>query len=255
VQVDLGSVQPVRHVTVALGSTAIGAGYQVKLSSDGANWSTAATVAAGRGGRGGFGGGFGPVPPASFEMDGRARHVRIEFANNTASVRELSVYSARHEPDYYDVTYKYRLRWNDVGYEPGELKVVAYKAGAKIGEKAMRTAGAPASIRLTPDRAAVTATGEDLSFILVEAVDAQGNVAPLADNLVQFELQGPGEIAGIDNGDQVSLDPLQDNQHKLFFGKAMLIVRAREGQAGKIQVTARSQGLNAGSTTLTAVSK
>jgi beta-galactosidase len=116
----------------------------------------------------------------------------------------------------------------------------------------MRTAGPPASIRLTPDRTALAATGEDLSFILVEALDAQGNLAPLADNLVQFDVEGPGEIAGIDNGDQVSLDSFQGSRHKLFYGKATLIVRTREGQSGNIGITARSPGLNAGTAALTA---
>ncbi len=194
--------------------------------------------------------------PANLETDARARFVRIEFAQlpegAAASIRELNVYSNSFQPEYYDVSYKYRLRWDDVTYAPGELRVVAYKGSTRIGEKVMRTAGPPASIRLTPDRTAIAATGEDLSFILVEALDAQGNLAPLADNLVQFDVQGPGEIAGIDNGDQLSLDSFQDPQHELFYGKAMLIVRTKEGQAGKIQITARSQGLTAGAAALTA---
>jgi len=171
--------------------------------------------------------------------------------NAAASIRELSVYAATYVPEYYDVTYKYRLRWDDVTYEPGELKAVAYKGGAKIGEQAIRTAGPAASIRLTPDHTTLAATGEDLSYILVEALDAQGNLAPLAENLVQFEVQGPGEIAGIDNGDELSLASFQDSRHKLFYGKAMLIVRAKEGQPGRIQIAARSQGLNAGAAALT----
>jgi beta-galactosidase len=317
-QVDLGAVQPVQQIDLTLGSTASGAGYLVKLSSDGANWTTAATVEvrapfAGRGGRGGAGapgapgaaaaggrggagapgapggaggrggpvagtpgapgapgaaaggrggagagGGMGGGASASaIETDARARYVRIEFTaltDNTAaaSIRELSVYGARYVPDYYDVTYKYRLRWDDVVYEPGELKAVAYKGGAKIGEQSMRTAGAPASIRLTPDRTTLAATGEDLSYIMVEALDEQGNPNPLADNLVQFDVQGPGEIAGIDNGDELSLASFQDSQHKLFYGKAMLIIRTKEGQTGSIRITARSQGLTAGTTALTA---
>jgi beta-galactosidase len=68
-------------------------------------------------------------------------------------------------------------------------------------------------------------------------------------------VQGPGEIAGIDNGDQVSLDSFQDSRHQLFYGKATLIVRTKEGQSGKIQITARSQGLNAGTAALTAASR
>jgi beta-galactosidase len=163
----------------------------------------------------------------------------------------VGVYGARYVAEYYDVTYKYRLRWDDVTYEPGELKVVAYKGAAKIGEESMRTAGPPAAIRLTPDRTKLAGTGEDLSYVLVEALDAKGNPAPLADNLVQFEIQGPGEIVGIDNGDQTSYESFQAPQHKLFFGKAMLIVRAKEGQGGEIKVTAKSQGLSQAVSSLT----
>lgn len=277
---------------VTLGVEASGAGYQVKVSSDGAAWTTVATVAArvggpGRGGRGpaagagapgvagrgglgaaagaavalqggrgggGFGGGS--AEPASVETDARGQYVRVEFTdlpnNGEASVREIGVYQARRFAAYYDVTYQYRLRWDDVTYQPGELKAVAYKNGAKIGESVMRTAGPPASIRLTPDRTALAATGEDLSYVLVEAVDAQGNPAPLADNLVEFELQGPGEIAGVDNGDQTSYESFQGGRHWLFFGKAMLIVRTKEGQSGRILVTAGAQGLKAGTAALTA---
>ncbi len=257
-QVDLGAVQAVEQMDLTLGPTAAGAGYDVKISSDGAAWTTAATVAArtGRGGRGPTGG---PVEPSSFETDARARYVRVQFAappiDGAASIRELAVYGSRHVAEYYDVTYKYRLRWDDVTYEPGELKAVAYKGGVKIGEQVMRTSGPPASIRLTPDRATLAASGEDLSYVLVEAVDAQGNPAPLADNLVQFDVQGPSEIAGIDNGDQTSLESFQGTQHHLFYGKAMLIVRTKEGQSGKIQVTARSQGLKDGTAALTTAAK
>jgi beta-galactosidase len=259
-QVDLGAVQPVRHVLLTLGAGAAAAGYQIQLSRDGASWSTAATVPArapraGRGGAAFAGGPGGAALPASFELDDQARYVRVEFTqvpeNAAAAVRELGVYASRYEPEYYDVTYKYRLRWNDVVYQPGELRVVAYKKGVKIGEATVRTAGPPAALRLTPDRTKLAPSGEDLSFILVEALDAQGNPQPLADNLVVFDVQGAGEIAGIDNGDQVSLDPFHDNQHRLFYGKAMLIVRTKEGQAGKIQITARSEGLKAATATLT----
>jgi beta-galactosidase len=205
-------------------------------------------------GAGGFGG---RTPePASLETEARGRYVRIEFTQlpneGAASVREVAVYQARCVAPYYDVTYKYRLRWDDVTYEPGELKAVAYKKGSKIGEKVMRTAGPPASIRLTPDRTSLAATGEDLSFILVEAMDAQGNPAPLANDLVQFEVRGPGEIAGIDNGDQTSYELFQDSEHKLFYGKATLIVRAKEGQAGKIRVRATAQGLKPATSELAA---
>ncbi len=125
--------------------------------------------------------------------------MRIEFAElrggTWASIREFGVYPEKVESDYYAVTYKYRLRWNDVVYEPGELKAVAYKDGKKIGQTVMRTAGKPAAIRLTPDRGYLAATGEDLCYILVEALDDKGTLCPLANNSVRFEVEGPAEIA------------------------------------------------------------
>jgi hypothetical protein len=278
-QVDLGAAQPVKQVDVTLGSKAAGAGYVVEVSSDGKTWTTVAKVAArapmpGRGGqrgetgagappagagRGGpmmAGGGFGgSQEPASLEMDARARFVRVMFTDlpngGTASLRELALYRAPRVAPYFDVTYKYRLRWDDVVYEPGELKAIAYKGATRIGEEVVKTAGPIASIRLTPDRAALSATGEDLSFILVEAVDAQGNLCPLAGNSLQFQVQGPGEIAGIDNGDPTSYESFVDDRHKLFFGKAMLIVRTRDGETGRIEVTATAPGLKPGMAALT----
>ena len=107
----------------------------------------------------------------------------------------------------------------------------------------MRTAGKPAKIRLTPDRRELAATGEDLCYILVEALDADGTLCPLADNSVRFEVQGPAEIAGVGNGNPLSLEPFHADSRKLFYGKAMLILRTIDGKAGKVRITAESEGL------------
>jgi beta-galactosidase len=146
---------------------------------------------------------------------------------------------------YYGAIDKYRLCFNDVNYEPGELRAVAYKDGKEIGQEVMRTAGEPAKIRLIPDRREILATGEDLSYILVEAVDSNSVPCPLADNLIKFKIDGPGEIAGIDNGNPLSLEPFQNAEHKLFYGKAMLILRSKE-QGGNIRIMADSDGLQPG---------
>lgn len=143
---------------------------------------------------------------------------------------------------FYGAVGKYRLRWMDVAYEPGELKAVAYKGDSKIGEAVMRTASAPAAIRLTPDRTQLAATGEDLSYILVEALDEKGTVCPLADNKIAFTVEGPARIAAVGNGDPMSLDIFTDNTHPLFFGRAMLILRT-DLASGLVKVTAASDGL------------
>jgi beta-galactosidase len=169
----------------------------------------------------------------------------VELFLNGKSIGRRTKIKEITDSSYYAVTDKYRLRFNEVIYEPGELKAVAYKDGKEIGQAIMRTAGAPAAIRLTPDREQLSATGEDLCYILVEAVDEKGTPCPLADNLVHFKVDGPAEIAGVGNGNPLSLEPFQADSRKLFYGKAMLILRTAEGQGGKVSVTAESNGLPA----------
>ena len=77
---------------------------------------------------------------------------------------------------------KYRIGFYDVNYEPGELKAVAYKDGKEIGQAIMKTAGEPASLRMTPDRKELAATGDDLCYLLIEAVDANGTAMSFGGN-------------------------------------------------------------------------
>lgn len=109
----------------------------------------------------------------------------------------------------------------------------------------MRTASAPAAIRLTPDRTQLDATGEDLSYILVEALDDKGTLCPLADNEIAFTVEGPARLAAAGNGDPMSLAVFTDSTHPLFFGRALLIVRSDFGKSGTVKVTATSEGLKA----------
>jgi beta-galactosidase len=138
---------------------------------------------------------------------------------------------------------RYALRWLNVPYEPGELKAVAYKNGHKLGHAVMRTAGEPAKLRLAPDRKSLRADGEDLSYVLVEATDQDGNLCPLAMNHVKFRIEGPATIAGVGNGDHHFPAEFDADHVPLFYGKAMLIVRAAETKRGSIRVTATSEGL------------
>ncbi|MGD0537392.1 MAG: glycoside hydrolase family 2 TIM barrel-domain containing protein [Verrucomicrobiota bacterium] len=145
---------------------------------------------------------------------------------------------------------RYALRWLDVPYEPGELKAIAYQNGRQLGSAIMRTAGEPAKLRLTPDRTSLAADGDDLSFVLVEALDKDGNLCPLAMNDVRFSLEGPANIAGVGNGDHHFPGEFVADHVTLFYGKAMLIVRASEGQGGAIHLSAASAGLPAANASL-----
>jgi len=137
---------------------------------------------------------------------------------------------------------RFRLMWNEVVYEPGELKAVAYKEGKIIGEQLMKTAGEPYILKLTPDRKVINSNGKDLSYILIEAVDKNGNVCPLATNNIEIKINGAAKIAGIGNGNPQSMASFKSNSVQLFYGKAMLIVGA-EFSKGNVMVEATSKGL------------
>ena len=139
--------------------------------------------------------------------------------------------------------YEYRLRWNDVIYQPGELKVVAYKAGRKWATDTVKTTGAPAKLALTADRAKIAADGQDLSFITVAVTDKNGQPVPRAKNHIKFELSGPGEIVATDNGDATSFEPFQAPERNAYNGLALVIVRAQPGQTGTLILKAESPDL------------
>ena len=131
--------------------------------------------------------------------------------------------------------------WN-VTFEPGTVKVVARKNGIETASQEIHTAGEPAQIRLTPDRATIKSNGTDLSFVTVEILDKDGNLCPNAENLVEFSIDGKGFIAGVDNGSPISLERFKDNKRKAFYGKCLVVLQ-NNGSKGKIKLKAVSEGL------------
>ena len=142
--------------------------------------------------------------------------------------------------------YEYRLRWDDVRYEPGTLKVVTYKNGRRWATDVVRTAGNPAQLEVRPDRAKIRDDGRDLSFVTVRVVDTHGVLAPRADNMVTFTISGPGEIVATDNGDPRSFEPFPSHRRPAFNGLCLVIVRSIPGLPGRIVVRATSRGLASG---------
>jgi beta-galactosidase len=139
--------------------------------------------------------------------------------------------------------YEYRLRWDDVKYEPGELKVVAYKNGKKWAEDVVKTTGKPARLQASADRNKIRADGKDLAFITVRVTDKTGLTVPRANNPIKFEIEGPGEIVATDNGDPTNLVPFPSHERKAFNGLALIIIRSMPGKPGSMTVTAKSKGL------------
>jgi beta-galactosidase len=139
--------------------------------------------------------------------------------------------------------YEYRLRWDSVKYEPGELKVVAYKNGKKWAEDAVKTTGEPARLETEVDRSRISADGKDLAFVTVKVTDKEGLVVPVADNQIQFSLDGPAEILATDNGNPSDMVAFRSKERKAFNGLALVIVRSKNAERGTITLTAKSPGL------------
>ncbi len=145
---------------------------------------------------------------------------------------------------------QYRFRWDDVVYEPGEVRAVAYKAGKKWSEIGNRTTGPAAVIMLKPDRATIKADGRDLSFVTVTIADKDGMQVPRAQNHVHFEVSGPGDIVAVDNGDPTSHDSFQALERNAFNGLCLVVIRSRRLEPGTITLKASSDALKGRTITL-----
>jgi beta-galactosidase len=145
--------------------------------------------------------------------------------------------------------HQYHVVW-PVIFQPGKVTVVARKSGKEISRQTINTAGTPDHIRLVSDRNALRADGKSLAFITVEVVDKDGNVCPNADNQVFFTVQGSAKIAGVDNGNQTSMERFKANNRKAFFGKCLVVLQSTS-TSGTIQLTAKSVDLKDGMITLT----
>ena len=148
---------------------------------------------------------------------------------------------------------RYRLMWNDVVYQPGEIKVVALDADGKaVAEETVRTAGEPDHLVLKADRDAISADGKDLAYVEVSIVDKDGNLCPSDGRLVRFSTSGNGgSYRASANGDPTCLDLFHLPEMHLFSGKLTAIVQASE-TAGNVTLTATADGVKAGSITISA---
>lgn len=127
-------------------------------------------------------------------------------------------------------------------YDPGTIQAVSYKKGKEVMRKEIKTAGEPKTIRLIADRKTIIADGKDLVFVTAEVLDESGYPVPIADNKISFSIKGSGFIAGTDNGDPTDHNSLKNTDRNLFNGKALTIIQS-DGKNGKIELTAKSDGL------------
>lgn len=139
--------------------------------------------------------------------------------------------------------FEYRFRWDDVKYEPGEVKVVTWKAGREWVTAVQRTTGTAAQVNLAADRTGLHANGQDLAFVTVSIRDQTGLVVPRAADRVRFSLTGPGEILAVDNGDATRMEAFRSQDCRAFNGLCLVIIRTRAGEPGRITLRAEADGL------------
>lgn len=183
---------------------------------------------------------------AELFLNGRSLGVRTKSKERPFTSRELGTVRSAEETRESGLGYpytRYRLMW-DVPYEPGVLEVVAFdKDGRPAMRKKVVTAGPPKRVELVPDRPAIEADGEDLCFVTVRIVDAQGNLCPHAEHRVTFHIEGPGRIVALDNGDPTSLEPFVGESRRAFHGLCLAIVGSIKGEPGEIALEAHAEGL------------
>jgi len=131
----------------------------------------------------------------------------------------------------------------EVPYEAGTLTARCFDNGVETASERIRTVGKPASIWLIADRSTIKADRNDLSYVMAEILDAEGNIVPDADDLlVNFEISGNGEIAGVGSGSPTDMSSFQQPRKKTWQGRCLVIMRPK-GQAGKIVLKAKAEGL------------
>ncbi len=139
--------------------------------------------------------------------------------------------------------FEYRLRWDDVKYAAGELKVIAYKNGQKWAKDMVKTTDKPTKLIAQADRTTIKADGEDLIFVTVKVVDKKGLTVPDANIKVNFSLEGEGEIMATDNGDPADLVSFASHERATYYGLVLAIIKATKGTTGNLKLIAESNGL------------
>ena len=169
------------------------------------------------------------------------------------SIFEVNIYSSCDEVELFlnnkslgkkpaNRSTKFMAVYN-VPYTAGELKAVGYDNGKKVNTAILKTAGEPTQIKLSADKKTIKADNEDLSYVTVELVDKKGTRNPIAENLVHFEIEGPGTIAGVGNSDPVSVESYQLPQRKAWQGRCIVVIKSGK-HSGNIVLKASSPGLN-----------
>lgn len=137
-----------------------------------------------------------------------------------------------------------------VPWHPGSLTATVLRGGQPAGTAELATTGLPAALRLTADRAALAADGDDLAYVTVEVVDAAGRRVPDAQVPVVLAVAGSGHLAAAGNGCATDARSFRSSSPLTHEGRCLAIVRAEH--AGEAVLSATVPGLPPATLTITA---
>ena len=176
-------------------------------------------------------------PEAELFINGKSYGRQRKVTNAPVSTGKI------YDPE---VLKRYRLMWMNTIYEPGEVRVVAYdKQGNKADEKVLQTAGKPHHLELITRHQTIQANGKDLAYVTIRVVDKDGNLCPLDEREVNFNVKGAGFFRAAANGDPTNLQQFHLPHMRAFSGQLTAIVQSKES-TGDIILTASAKGIKAG---------
>ena len=136
---------------------------------------------------------------------------------------------------------KNRLMW-EVPYQSGILEAKGFNKGQQVTTSTLQTAGEVATIKLSANKISLLANSQEISYISVELLDADGVLNTIADNKVTFTIEGEGDLIAAANSNPMSTESFQKYYRKAWRGQCMAIVKAGK-QRGSVRLTARVEGL------------
>lgn len=167
------------------------------------------------------------------------------FVNGVSQGRQRKLTRTEYESstDSLALQKRYRLMWNDVIYQPGEVKVTAYdENGNPADEKIIKTAGKPHHLVLSSNRTSMKADDEDLVYITVQVADKNGNLVPTDTRKVNFKVSGAGKFRAAANDDPTCTELFHEPDMTLFSGALTAIIQSSE-ESGKIVFEAYAKGV------------
>lgn len=136
---------------------------------------------------------------------------------------------------------EFKAKWQ-VAYQQGTLTAIGFEHGIETTKSELKSADKPYKIKLTADKQIMNANKQDLSYITVEVVDKNGVVVPYANNFIEFEIKGSGNLRAVGNSNPLSTESFQQPHRKAYEGKCLAIVQSAD-KSGNIILTAKSKGL------------